>query len=526
MFTGTFKESTDNPVVLTSISNVGLRVVLDVIYTSSVNLTVDNVVQVLPTAHLLQLMEIVHQCADFMTLNISLENCLSFLQLAEKYDLEHCARAVDHYLINNFMEVANTAGFLELSKDSVCRYLADDGLMINGDELAAFRCAKKWLEAQPERTNEVYDVMKCVRFPKMPVSVLMDEILKDTLIDGNTVCRDLVMDAVRFHTNLYTQPLKTGPQYKPRGEIGLLLVGPGRRINSLFYTVEERPTELYLASFPEMRNLRSSYLETPFIVESLCSVQYGNFLFLFGVDGRSNCAVSWRYDASSDHWASIAGVPREAAVGCAAAAVNKQIILVGGMTIDKRSLYDIIPSNFQRTAYIYSIEENSWNPVADMPERLAYMAMTSVNDTAFCAGGITQGQSDSVVVDGSNSNLLHSYDVCSNTWTRLACMLNERSHFCLEAVREKLYAIGGYQVTRVQCKPIVPVSPQDPQFSTQSQIVVLNGQQTTSPQLSSIPCETEQPAPCVFKVSSSIFQVEDALRAATCFFFTIWPVVT
>ena len=442
MFAGSFKESTDDTIHLNSVCRLGLSVILDVIYSGRLELTVPNVTFVLQTAHLFQMSDIVEQCGNFMTGNLDLINCLEFLKLAEKYELEKCATAADRYLLNNFVDVSTRPGFLELSRESICRYLSDDELTINGQELEVFECAKRWLEAEPNTSEETLTVMQNVRFPRFSVDTLMDMVLKDPIIDSNIGCRNLVLEALRYHTNIYTQPLQNGYQYKPRGELGLLLITPGRRNDTCLWTVDNQPTELLMSTFPDMQSLRRSHVDTPFVLESLCCGQYGNFLFLFAVDSRSLSTVSWRYDASSNQWISITSVPREAAVGCAAAVLDKEILLVGGMTVTKKSRYKITSTDLVKCTFVYSIQDNKWRQLADLPERLAYMGATSLGNVVYSAGGVIPNAPD----ECESYHGLSWYDVGSNAWKRLTPMWNGRSHFCLEAHCNTLYAIGGMQV--------------------------------------------------------------------------------
>ena len=381
-------------------------------------------------------------CGNFMAGNFDLINCLEFLKLAEKYELEKCATAADRYLLNNFVDVSARPGFLDLSRKSICRYLSDDELMINGQELEVFKYAKQWLEAEPSRSEETLAVMQNVRFPRLSVDTLMDKVLKDPIIDNNTGCRNLVLEALRYHTNFYTQPLQNGYQYKPRGELGLLLITPGRRTDTRLWTVDNQPTELWMSTFPDMQSQRRSHIDTPFVLESLCCGQYGNFLFLFAVDSRSLSTVSWRYDASSNQWISITSVPREAAVGCAAAVLDKEILLIGGMTVTKKSQYKITSTNLVKCTFTYSIRDNKWRQLADLPERLAYMGATSHGSVVYSAGGVIPNAPD----ECQSSHGLSWYDVAGNVWKRLTPMWNGRSHFCLEAHCNTLYAIGGTQV--------------------------------------------------------------------------------
>lgn len=180
------------------------------------------------------------------------------------------------------------------------------------------------------------------------------------MIENNKSCRDLVLDAVRYHTNLYSQPLQTGTQVKSRGEQGLVLIGQGRRDNNLYYNVENRPTEFWLTSFPEPCKQQYSTIETPFVYGSLCTVQCGNFLFLFGVDNRSFSPVTMRYNASINTWISLEGVPRQAAVGYTAVLHGENIILLGGLAIDRKSTESLERNNLQDWMFSYSIRDNRW----------------------------------------------------------------------------------------------------------------------------------------------------------------------
>ena len=88
MFTGGFKENQMNEVTLNDTTSQGLKFVLNAIYTAELSLSEENVCDVLPVASQMQLNEIVGHCGSFLVTNVSVQNCLSFLYAAEKYDLQ------------------------------------------------------------------------------------------------------------------------------------------------------------------------------------------------------------------------------------------------------------------------------------------------------------------------------------------------------------------------------------------------------------------------------------------------------
>ena len=88
MFTGGFKENQMSEIKLNGMSSLGLKCVLDAIYTGELLLSEENVCDVLPVASLLQLNQIIKHCEIFLYKNVSTQDCLSFLSVAEKYDLQ------------------------------------------------------------------------------------------------------------------------------------------------------------------------------------------------------------------------------------------------------------------------------------------------------------------------------------------------------------------------------------------------------------------------------------------------------
>ena len=60
-----------------------------------------------------------------------------------------------------------------------CRFLCDDSLVINGEEMEVFNTICNWVQHDPgERSQYVCRLMKHVRFPRIPADILLDEVLK------------------------------------------------------------------------------------------------------------------------------------------------------------------------------------------------------------------------------------------------------------------------------------------------------------------------------------------------------------
>ena len=105
-----------NEITLNDISSEGLKCVLDAIYTGKLSLCEENVCDVLPVASLLQMNEIVDCCEGYFIRHVSAHRCLSFLCLAEKYDLQKAVNRCNKFVLNNFDVVSQTVEFKNLSQ--------------------------------------------------------------------------------------------------------------------------------------------------------------------------------------------------------------------------------------------------------------------------------------------------------------------------------------------------------------------------------------------------------------------------
>ena len=466
MFTGGFKENGLDVVTMEEINAEGLNCVLDAIYASKITLNEETIENVLSVANLFQLNDIIDACENFLGSNISENNCVLFLSICEKYGIQNVLKKINDFIIGNFDTIVKTEDFCKISKDTLCKYISDDRLKVSTDgEIVAFRAAAIWLEhnltaqrEEPEQetefsvpdedsedfrndTDDITEVMRDVRFPRIPADVLIDEVMQLPLVYENRACRNLVTEALRFHSHPFTQPLQEGPQYRPRGEQRLVLVSCGTRDNG--YVVQEKETGLHIlnVSDEESAVTEDSVTDFPlsFAFRSMSVVTKGNYLFLFATDNTSFNSVALRFDAVSQKWTDLKSPPCQACIGSAVSRCGNEIYLTGGMIVTKDSgAFD--PRFFTSKTLQYSIGSNTWVEVCAMPQPVTYHAAASHAEFVYVAGGyIGLRVSDT-------TPRLFAYDIRGNLWLAKAEMHHSRYQFCLETVNDHLYACGGRSI--------------------------------------------------------------------------------
>ncbi len=149
LFTGGFREDTQTVIELKQVSFQGLKNIVDCCYTSRLELNTENVSNIISTANMFQISKIVNQCTDFMTNHLDEDTCLTFLNLAEKFNLSEVRQKANEFILENFVAVRHCDDFLDLQKDALIQYLSHDELNVNQNEAEVFYAAKDWLVSLP-----------------------------------------------------------------------------------------------------------------------------------------------------------------------------------------------------------------------------------------------------------------------------------------------------------------------------------------------------------------------------------------
>ena len=450
MFTGGFKENQMNEITLNDTSSVGLKCVLDAIYTGELSLSVENVCDVLAVASQLQLNEIVEHSKRFLVANISAQNCLPFLSVAEKYDLQQVMDVCHKIVLDNFDTVSQLPNFIDISKEQLCNYLPDDRLKTSNGEIEVYRATLKWFEANrsvigsDKNSSDLADLMQHVRFPLIPNDTLSEEILTNGLILNNAQVMNMVREAIQFHGNLFVQPLQEGKQFQPRGEKMLALIKSlGRYEGQSITTIK---TKLHMINGTDSKRFQTQFTEQVVTVglcpTSLSLISKGNYLFIFGADTEYIRAVTMRLDVRKNTWLDLKPPPQKASVRMAVTLLKDSIYHLGGMHVIKGKENAMNLSNLSASFSQYSIETNSWSKLQNLPKALACHSAASHRNYVFCAGGLSQ--------DGEYTDKLYAFDVVGKIWLTKTSMNNIRSKFSLEAVGAKLVACGGKEVASVE----------------------------------------------------------------------------
>ena len=375
MFTGGFKEASEATISMKEASSEGLRRILNAVYSSELSISDESLEDVLSLANQFQMKECLEAGEKFLCDPITGIDCLRYLALAEKYELSKVMDKCEEFILENFEVISKTEGFKELCMDKVCQYMSNDKLRLPNGEIEVYRTAMRWLEHNVETVNSkdnvssvepkygsCFEILQFVRFPCIPSDLLIDEVLDNPIINRNEPCKQLVKEALRFHSNTFAQPLMDGPQFRPRGEEKLVLMKEGTHKPSGNPTLNRNYFKMLVMDLPWDAQSTKNYFEIETRVslekDTMSVVSAGNYLFIFGSQREPLRPVALRYDITEHKWLSLQPFPSDSKTDVAICRRDGDIFFTGGkiQNFPTLTLRSPVTADFHR----YSIRDNSW----------------------------------------------------------------------------------------------------------------------------------------------------------------------
>lgn len=167
MFTSGMSESQQSSIAVPYLNDGELEVFLHCSYSGALELTWDQVFDLICSALQFQIQPALSLCLDFLKREMDADSCLDVASFAEAYGMRDLRELADDYVLRHFLEVSATPKFQDLSAEKLLEYLCCDG-QCAPSELMVFRAVVTWLEADlSERLPQASRLMKGVRFPLM-----------------------------------------------------------------------------------------------------------------------------------------------------------------------------------------------------------------------------------------------------------------------------------------------------------------------------------------------------------------------
>ncbi|XP_068117027.1 kelch-like protein 36 [Hyperolius riggenbachi] len=427
MFTTGMKEARQTEVELVGASYIGLKTVIDFLYSSELTLDGGNIDYVLETAHLLQVWKVVDFCCEYLENEVKEENYLYLQELASIYSLERLESYIDSFILANYSSLSFTTDYLEnISAQKLGQYLCSNQVQ-HVNEYVLLQSVLQWLTHNPERGSQAYRVLQNIRFPLISKSDLVHHVKPAvcSLLPKEAMCESLVDEAIHYHNNMAAQPLLQNTRSTLRGGLEKLLF-VGGEVSELILDLSD---DVY--SLDPQKEQWISETQLPAKRSHHCITALGNFIYVaggsFSIDDGGDAAsnILFRFDPRWNQWIQLA-VMNQPRVDFYLGSVSEKLIAVGGRN----------ENGALSSVETYCPMLNTWSYVADLPRFTYGHAGTVHKDSVYISGG------HDYQIGPYRKNLL-CYQLGGDAWEERRPMITARGWHSMCTLDDSIYAIGG-----------------------------------------------------------------------------------
>lgn len=200
MFLSGMAESHKDTVVLQNIEPDAFEAILGMIYDGKILISIGTVQSILCAASIFQIDHLKQACSEFMIKQLSPHNCLGIKAFAEAHGCGELMELAHRHSLSRFTEVSSCEEFKTLSVDQLTDLLSRDNLRVNSEE-EVFDAMVGWINYSIDnRAHYMPHLLRLIRLPLLPPTVLADKVKSNELIRNNFECRDLLDEAlISYH---------------------------------------------------------------------------------------------------------------------------------------------------------------------------------------------------------------------------------------------------------------------------------------------------------------------------------------
>ena len=199
MFTTGLREGTADIVELHGLDAESVVLLLEFIYTSKIEIIESNVQQLLAASNLMQLTNVRDACCNFLKQQLDPCNALGILLFADTHHCQDLVKTAESYVLLHFVHVSQTEEFLTLSIDRI-KFLLSSEILIVEEEYHIFNALINWVKFDIENRKQFTpQLLSLVRLPLLNRDFLMLTVEAEDLVKYNSQCKDLLIEAMKYH---------------------------------------------------------------------------------------------------------------------------------------------------------------------------------------------------------------------------------------------------------------------------------------------------------------------------------------
>ncbi|KAK3087232.1 hypothetical protein FSP39_003402 [Pinctada imbricata] len=420
MFTNGMLESEKTTVEIKGLESWAMELLIDFMYTSSIEITVENVQGILQGASLLGLHSLRKMCASFLQLQLTASNCLGIQFLADMYMCGELESAAQQFIYQNFLEVMHCEEFVQLSEDRLVMLLKSDKLQVLNEQ-QVMEAVSTWLQWDPaNRLHFACNVLQYVKLPLLELSYLENVVVQLEFVKNCPKCQLLISKAITaLHDGSVLQHIT------PRAQPLCIYVLGGRNGTDC----QLKSTERYDFLLDQWNTVCNMNIARTAV--GACSLN-GMIYALGGecalADTQEDTLYLRRmecYDPVRREWLPLQEM-KVARSFVAVTGIGRHVYAIGGE--DRSCSYNIME--------IYDTQKEMWWFGPSMKRKRAGAGICVCDGKIYVAGGYDKN----LHMDRAS---VECYDPSTEEWSFVSEMEKARSGLSLVCIDEFIYAFGG-----------------------------------------------------------------------------------
>ena len=409
------KEKKEGVIRLEQTSKTTMELVLNYLYSGRVEVTKDNSYELFAQADYFLIPSLKNLSGQSILQSIDVSNCILTYNFAIKYQCDGLQKAARNFIFSNFVAVAETEEFLNLSGKEFEEWISNDEIIVKEEE-EVFQVIVKWIEKSRNREDvDFSQLLHHVRCIYVSRSYVFSVILNHPLVKASTACSEMIVDAMKEVANGTNECFFNQP---PRNclrtyEDVIVACGGDRTLYSLCYL----PSEDKWYKLSDNRNAPHAYWYP------ISSVH--NKLFCFA------SALTMCYDPSYNLWA-FTKAPEIVKNATAAATLQGYLYVIGYKDENK----DLI-----NTVERYNPDTNQWQEVASLHFPRSGVCAVTDGNYLYAIGGFSKTSGYTL-----NSDIVERFDPRGNNWDQLPSTHAKRAIASGTAIRGKVFVFGGLSI--------------------------------------------------------------------------------
>ncbi|XP_054461781.1 kelch-like protein 31 isoform X1 [Anoplopoma fimbria] len=415
---------------LPSLSPLGLANVITFAYLGRVHMSLYTIGCTASAAVTLQIPQLLKMCMDFLLAELNVQTCVYIWNIAAAYGLSSVSDAARRFVLENFVQFADTPLFNQLTMEQISAFLQEDYLLLPS-EVTAFQLAMRWLDFDASRQAHAAELLSHIRFETIPASELVSQIQPVPRMMMDPHCHRLLVDAMNYHLLPFQQNTLQSRRTQVRASQQTLLTVGGRPSlteRALSREVMWRDPREGAATWRHLTQLPAKSFNQ-------CVAVMDGFLYVAGGEDQNDArnqakhAVSTlsRYDPRFNTWLHLASM-RQRRTHFSLTASGGRLFAIGGRNVE----------GLLATTESYLPSSNTWQMRAPMEvPRCCHSSATLPSGDILVTGGY---------INCAYSRSVACYNVDTDAWSEKAPMETPRGWHCSAALGGKVYVVGGSQL--------------------------------------------------------------------------------